>query len=139
MDPDRVTDVVLAVDSSVVVRAVLSRDGLQRLPGEELIAPPLLWAEAPSVLHELGWRRTISRQLAEEAFRRFLDGPVALERPSGLEQEAWLVADRLGWAKTYEARYVALARLRGCRLLTLDGRLRRRAADLVEVIGPAEL
>ena len=43
------------------------------------------------------------------------------------------------WAKTYDAEYLALARLLRCRLLTLDGRLRRRAASVVEIVGPTEL
>jgi predicted nucleic acid-binding protein len=53
--------------------------------------------------------------------------------------EAWRVAEELGWAKTYDAEYVALARMLRCRLLTRDERLRRGAARLVEAIGPTEL
>jgi predicted nucleic acid-binding protein len=45
----------------------------------------------------------------------------------------------LGWAKTYDAEYVALARLLGCRLVTLDARLRRGADRLGFVISPDEL
>jgi predicted nucleic acid-binding protein len=131
--------VALALDASVVVQAVLSGDGLRRLAGEQLVAPPLLWAETPSVLHELGWRGTISRELADQAFRRFLAGPIEVQWREGLEQEAWGLADQLGWAKTYDAQYVALARMRRCSLLTLDARLRRRASRVVDVVGPTEL
>lgn len=49
------------------------------------------------------------------------------------------IAERLGWATTYDAEYVALARLLGCRLATLDERLRRGADRVIEVIRPAEL
>jgi predicted nucleic acid-binding protein len=41
--------------------------------------------------------------------------------------------------KTYDAEYVALARLLGCRVLTLDRRLRRSADRLGIVVSPAEL
>jgi len=34
---------------------------------------------------------------------------------------------------------VALARLLGCRLLTLDARLQRTASRVIEVVGPADL
>ena len=46
---------------------------------------------------------------------------------------------QLGWAKTYDAEYVALASLLGCRLVTVDGRLRRGADRLGFVLGPTEL
>jgi predicted nucleic acid-binding protein len=42
--------------------------------------------------------------------------------PGELAGEAWRIADELGWAKTYDANYVALARLLGCKLVTLDAR-----------------
>jgi predicted nucleic acid-binding protein len=53
--------------------------------------------------------------------------------------QAWVVADELGWARTYDAEYVALARSLECRLVTLDERLRRGAGRVVEVIGPADV
>ncbi len=56
-----------------------------------------------------------------------------------LAAEAWSIADELGWAKTYDAEYVALASLLGCRLVTVDGRLRRGADRLGFVVGPTEL
>ncbi|MCW2995875.1 MAG: hypothetical protein JWQ18_3370 [Conexibacter sp.] len=42
-------------------------------------------------------------------------------------------------AKTYDANYVALARLQDCRVVTLDARLRRGTSRLGIVVGPAEL
>jgi hypothetical protein len=35
-----------------------------------------------------------------------IDGSVQLERASDHEQRSWQVAERLGWAKTYDAEYV---------------------------------
>jgi hypothetical protein len=40
--------------------------------GGQLIAPPLLWSEVPSVLHEMAFRGDISNALAELALQRFL-------------------------------------------------------------------
>ena len=129
---------MLVVDASFGVQACLAEDGFAPI-GDDLIAPALWWPEVTSALHELCWRRHITENLAEEAFVRMLSAPVDERRPRRLRRESWLVAGELGWAKTYDAEYVALARLVGCRLLTLDGRLRRGAARAVEVIGPAEL
>lgn len=52
---------------------------------------------------------------------------------------AWEVAEEFGWAKTYDAEYVALAKRNDCRLVTVDGRLRRGAERLGFVVTPAEL
>jgi predicted nucleic acid-binding protein len=130
---------VLVIDASAAIQASLASDGFVLLRGEELVAPALLWSEGLSVLHELGWRGTISRPLANEALTRFVSAPIATRRPARLAEEAWRVADELGWAKTYDAEYLALARLLRCRLLTVDGRLRRRASSVVEIVGPTEL
>ncbi|MCW3020350.1 MAG: hypothetical protein JWN10_2658 [Solirubrobacterales bacterium] len=56
-----------------------------------------------------------------------------------LLDETRRVASELGWAKTYDAEYVALASLLGCRLVTIDGRPRRGADRLGFVVGPTEL
>jgi predicted nucleic acid-binding protein len=130
---------VLVIDASAAVQASLASDGFGYLRAQDLVAPSLLWSEGLSVLHELGWRGTISRALADEALGRLVSAPIASRRPPRLAEEAWRVADELGWAKTYDAEYLALARLLRCRLLTVDGRLRRRAATVVEIVGPTEL
>jgi predicted nucleic acid-binding protein len=77
--------------------------------GGELIAPPLLWSEVPSVLHEISFRGEISDALAELALQRFLSGRLSIDerRPEGHYAAAWAVAEEFGWAKTYDAEYVA--------------------------------
>jgi len=130
-------------DASLAVELSLDRIGEAAgagLGSEELIAPPLLWSEAPSVLHESTFRGEISRELAERALDRFLAGKIQIaeRRPQGLAMRAWRLAGELGWAKTYDAEYLALAYLLGCRLVTLDMRLRRGAQRLGFVLTPAE-
>ena len=130
---------VLVVDAAVVITACLSEPGLEPLSREELLAPHLMWSEASSVLHELRWRREISSELAAIALERLTTADVSPRRPKGLTVEAWRIADRLGWAKTYDAEYLALARMLKCRLLTTDAKLRDAGSSLVTVIGPADL
>jgi predicted nucleic acid-binding protein len=90
-------------------------------------------------MHELRWRKEVSDDLAEIALGRLSAANVSPRRPKGLIEEAWRIADRLGWAKTYDAQYLALARLLRCRLLTTDAKLKASGSDLVRVIGPTEL
>jgi predicted nucleic acid-binding protein len=130
---------LLVVDASAVVQACLTAAGLGLLGRERLVAPPLLWSEAVATIHELRWRRDISEELGSRAFAALLAAPVRRRAPRHLHREAWRIADELGWAKTYDAEYVALARILGCRLLTLDERLRRGAGRLVDIISPHDL
>jgi predicted nucleic acid-binding protein len=130
---------LLVVDAAVIITACLSETGLKNLGREELVAPHLMWSEASSVLHELRWRKEISGELASIALKRLAAADVSPRRPKGLIEEAWRVADRLGWAKTYDAEYLALARLLRCRLLTTDAKLKAGGSGIVSVIGPAEL
>jgi predicted nucleic acid-binding protein len=129
---------VLVVDAAVVITACLSETGLKALGREELVAPHLMWSEASSVLHELRWRKEISGELANIALKRLSVAAVSPRRPKGFIEEAWRIADRLGWAKTYDAEYLALARILKCRLLTTDAKLKAGGSSVVGVIGPAE-
>jgi predicted nucleic acid-binding protein len=117
----------------------LSETGLKALGREALVAPHLLWSEASSVLHELRWRKEISGELASIALGRLATADIRPRRPKGQLEEAWRIADRLGWAKTYDAEYLALARSLNCRLLTTDARLKSGGSGVVNVIGPADL
>jgi predicted nucleic acid-binding protein len=130
---------MLVVDAAVVITACLSEGGVRLLGREELVAPSLMWSEASSVLHELRWRKEISSELATIALGRLTAAHIRARRPRGLTEEAWRLADRLGWAKTYDAEYLALARILRCRLLTTDAKLQAAGSRLVTVIGPADL
>jgi predicted nucleic acid-binding protein len=109
------------------------------LADEDLIAPPLILSETLPVLHELRWRGEIPEDMANVALDRRGNMPVRIEQPQNLGETAWQIADDFGWAKTYDAEYVALAQLNNCRLITVDARLRRGADRLGFVITPAEI
>lgn len=128
---------MLVVDASIAVDASFRRLDVSRMG--RVVAPPLLWSEARSAIHELGWRREVTPEQAMAA-RDVLAGlPIVEHVHRELGSEAWRIADELGWAKTYDAEYLALARLLDCRLVTIDERLRRGADRLGFVVGPLEL
>lgn len=130
---------MLAIDASAAVQAAVSGGGFKLLRARQLVAPPLLWSEAPSALHEMAWRKTISWELAELARDRLREAPIESRRPDNLTAEAWRLATEIGWAKTYDAEYVALARHLSCPMLSVDARLSRRIHGFVEIIEPQQL
>jgi predicted nucleic acid-binding protein len=129
----------LVVDASVAVAAAATPMGFARFKPFTLIAPPLMWIEADSVLHSTLWRAEIDEDHALAMRARIHAAPILRDVPKSLGDDAWSMADEMGWAKTYDANYVALARLRDCRLVTLDMRLRRGTDRLGFVVIPTEL
>src|SRR5206468_297567 len=96
-------------------------------------APSLLWSEATSALRQLAWRGDIEDRHAEDALDALASAPIAIEPAHALASDAYRLAVRLGWARTYDAEYVALANRLRCPLLTVDARLARTAGRIVEV------
>lgn len=133
---------MLVVDANVVVEVTLERFGvtaLEALDDEQLVAPWLLWSEVPAALSAMVFRAEISRELGESALERLETIKVEPVHPDGLVGEAWRTAKERGWAKTYDAEYLALAKLLGCCLVTLDGPLWRATRNLGYVVTPEEL
>lgn len=129
----------LVVDASAALAASVVDGGFGDLGDPDLLAPPLMWSEARSALHEQAWRGAVSPDDAQATRARLERCPVKGRSPRRLGARAWELADELGLAKTYDADYLALADLLGCRVVTVDGRLRRAADRLGLVVLPAEL
>ena len=100
----------LVVDASAASYLATSALGFEPLEAHELHAPPLLWSEVTAAVHQQVWRGVLSASLGRTALGQLAAAPIT---PSddhvALLVEAWDIADRLGWAKTYDAEYVALA------------------------------
>lgn len=128
----------VVLDTSVALPSCLA--GGLRFSGQwRWLAPTLLWSEVLSALHEATWRGELTREEADAARAVFAGLPVYREDVCELADEAWRIADDLGLAKTYDAEFLALARLRGALLVTADARLRRGADRLGFVVDPVEL
>jgi predicted nucleic acid-binding protein len=123
----------LVVDANLVVQLSLAGGVLGPLAGHELLAPPLMASELTSALAEMAFRREIPVDAARTALATFPSFGIRSELPAGLYERAWDLARQLGWAKTYDAEYVALALMAHVPLLTLDGRMRRAAGHLVDM------
>jgi predicted nucleic acid-binding protein len=102
------------------------------VPAEhELLAPTLLRSQTLSTLHEAVRRGELPADVARERLARINRMPIRLLGDAVLRRRAWEVADRLGWASTYDAEYVALTQLQADALVTLDAELARSVEGVV--------
>jgi predicted nucleic acid-binding protein len=113
-----------------VLAAAARAEGLGVFGAHELIAPPLLWPEARSALHVAFTRNLVSEALARQVLDLLDSGALKERRHRRLGARAWSIATDLGWSKTYDAEYLALAALVGGAVVTFDRRVRRAAERL---------
>lgn len=123
-----------------MTRFVVDAGAVLHLVGEEievsgdheLLAPTLLRSQTLSMLHEAVHRGELPADVARERLARVGRMPIRLLGDAVLRRRAWELADRLGWASTYDAEYVALTQLQADALVTLDAGLARSVQGLVE-------
>ena len=129
----------LVVDASAAFNLVTMASDWAARDRYDLIAPELMFSETLSALSQAAYRGDIPRSALATALAR-LDalGVTAVPTDDRHRRTTLEIAQSLGWAKTYDAEYVALARTSQCPLFTTDERLRRGAQQLVEVITPLE-
>ena len=103
-----------------------------KIPGRhKLLAPTLLRSQTLSALHEAVQRGEIPADVARERLARIGRMPIRLLGDAVLRRRAWELADRLGWASTYNAEYVALTQLQADAFVTLDADLARSIRGIV--------
>jgi predicted nucleic acid-binding protein len=117
------------VDCGVVLH--LASEEIDVRAEHELLAPTLLRSQTLSALHEAAHRGEITEAVALERLARIQALPIRLLGDAVLRRNAWQLADRLGWAETYQAEYVALTRLQADAFVTLDAELARRVKGIV--------
>jgi len=102
------------------------------VPAEhELLAPTLLRSQALSTLHEAVHRGEIAPDVALDLLTRIRGMPIRLLGDAVLRRRAWDLAERLGWAETYDAEYLALTQLQADAFVTLDAQLARSVEGIV--------
>jgi len=119
------------VDSSAVLHLV--RKGIDVPDEHELLAPTLLRSQVLSTLHEAVHRDEVAAEVARDHLARINRMSIRLLGDAVLRRRAWDLADRLGWASTYDAEYLALTQLQADAFVTLDADLARRAEEVVQI------
>jgi predicted nucleic acid-binding protein len=105
----------------------------------QLVAPTLVRSQALAALYEAERRGEISRSEALERVRRINSLRVRFLGDKVLQQQAWKVAEQLGWETTYVAEYVALTTLQADAFVTADRELAQAISGLVTTATPDEL
>jgi predicted nucleic acid-binding protein len=117
------------VDASAVLHLVSA--GIEVPEEHELLAPTLLRSQTLSALHEAVQRGQILPDVARDHLARIWRMPIRLLGDAVLRRRAWELADKLGWASTYNAEYVALTQLQADAFVTLDADLARSVEGIV--------
>jgi len=117
------------VDSSAVLH--LASAGIEVPAEHKLLAPTLLRSQTLSALHEAVQRGEILAGVARDRLARVGRMPIRLLGDAVLRRRAWDLADRLGWASTFNAEYVALTQLQADAFVTLDMELARSVEGIV--------
>jgi predicted nucleic acid-binding protein len=125
------------VDASAVLH--LAGAGVEVATAHKLLAPTLLRSQTLSALHEAVQRGDVTADVARERLGRIARMPIRLLGDAVLRRRAWDLADRLGWASTYEAEYLALTQLQADAFVTLDAKLARSVRGIVAVAPIDEL
>jgi predicted nucleic acid-binding protein len=127
------------IDASAALYALAGPTGTRRIAPHDIHAPPLLWSEITAALRQRVFRGELTADLAGRSLDALHNAKIQPVGDAQLYRDAYALASRMGWAKTYDAEYVVLAQRLGCPLLTADAKLARGAAGLVDTITGADL
>jgi predicted nucleic acid-binding protein len=117
------------VDAAVVLRMAEERTVVSG--DHQLLAPTLLRSQTLSALHERVHAGRLPVDEASDHLEWIWRQPIRLLGDAVLRRRAWDVAERMGWADTYTAEYIALTLLQADAFVTLDAVLAHDVRELV--------
>jgi predicted nucleic acid-binding protein len=120
----------VCVDASLVIKVVVREPDSEKADalftqrskeGTHLIAPAFFDVETDSILKQkVILRQELTPEPAEAAFIMLQSLPIQQLTVPTQRQRAWQIATEFGSATVYDATYLALAELHGCRFWTAD-------------------
>ena len=137
---------MICLDASVVAKWVLRNEERaehavslihERLRSREtIIAPPLLYPEITNIAFQQVRRGLNLPTWAIETLNALVALPITIMSPPELYTESLWIAVNHNMSATYDAQYVALAKLAGCDFWTDDERLVRAVRQELPFVRP---
>lgn len=106
-------------------------ESVQIKPTHQIVAPNLIRSQALNLLLEAVHSGELTEKVAMQHHERLTELKMRLLGDRVSRRTAWKLAREQGWATTYEAEYIAVARLQADALITIDPALSAQAEDLV--------
>jgi predicted nucleic acid-binding protein len=125
------------LDAGAFIHVAQQRIEIDR--GHELLAPTLVRSQTLSLVHEAVHRGDLAVDTGRDHLLRIWGMKVRYLGDAVLRGRAWEIAERFGWASTYDAEYIALTQLQADAFVTLDSELRRQASEIVRVASIEDL
>jgi predicted nucleic acid-binding protein len=127
----------VCLDASAVVDWILPQGAYGVRPldrflkaAEEVLAPPLVFAESTSVIRRLAHSGVLTDAEAERSVLDAFNMQIVVVHNPDIYLRALRVATVLGHAKAYDTQYIAVAEATGATLLTSDGGMHANATRL---------
>jgi|SRR5215211_873997 len=109
---------------------VVAKD-VQLSPRHQILAPNIIRSQALSLLLHAVRRGELAEDLALQHHECLTELKMRLLGDRVSRRTAWKIARDHGWQTTYDAEYLAVARLQADALVSVDPELARRAKGIV--------
>ena len=101
--------------------------------GHQVVAPKLIRSQALTLLLDAVQRGDLSEKLALQHHERLTELKMRLLGDRVSRRTAWRIAREQGWDTTYDAEYLAVAKLQADALITVDPAMATKAQGIVSV------
>lgn len=117
------------IDAPTLLHVVA--EGVEVNPKHQIVAPNLIRSQALNRLLEAVQNGELTEKVAMQHHERLTELKMRLLGDRVSRRTAWKLAREQGWVTTYEAEYIAVARLQADALITIDPILAAKAEHLV--------
>ena len=126
-----------AIDAPTLLRLVSGEARVS--PRHQIVAPGLIRSQALALLFEAVGDGRMSEDMALSHHERMTELKMRLLNDRVSRRTAWRIAREQGWATTYDAEYLAVARLQADAFVTVEPAFAAKAKDVVPLASYAAL